>query len=490
MTFVIDGVEMLLDFALETLAQVWDFVCAILDYFGTAWGTVLGWILSLVGGLFGWNEIKANKDIYKQQVRDFGDGLPDQLPHLQSTYETEIDTWFTSAHNSLDSWFGTVADDYGTDAVRLGNASDKTPSDYVGDDDGATWLIDKVTAVIDELFGVNPPLGNSARNKWADMGKNLSDTLDSKLSSTASTMVTSIMSLDEPDSDLGDAMVSALIALFQGVADGVLTAGESLISTVFEILQFLIDNAGKLVDWLDTSLSIPFFSAFYEAAIGSDCSILDIACLMLAIPVTLAGGSPELAGGTDNEVIELTVIIALLSVLTIAGDGIGALPGQKPVGIALFVTGLAIPLVALGLKDSLPDDKASHYEKAFWFAMALGVSLEFSMAIVAAEDPERNMSVPFSILFVAIGITQAVATGGYVIDAVDETNPDTREKELLGAAMLGVGSLATVLRVLMLWRDPPAPAQLVVYAAGQSAAMITNVALNAAICGVDTEPET
>lgn len=42
MTFLIDGVEMLLDFVLETLAQAWDFVSTILDWFGTAWGTVLG----------------------------------------------------------------------------------------------------------------------------------------------------------------------------------------------------------------------------------------------------------------------------------------------------------------------------------------------------------------------------------------------------------------------------------------------------------------
>lgn len=316
--------------------------------------------------MFGWDDIKANKDIYKQQVRDFGDSLPDLLPNLKSTYEDDITGWFTSAQNSVGGWFRAVSGDYGGDKVRQGNASDKTPSDYVGDDDGAiwtqtTWLFDKVAAVIDDLIGVSPPLKDSARS-----------------------------------------------------------------------------------------------------------------------PVR----TRRLQGHRTDRY---------------SGPGVGPDRGRRQHRRAarpetrryrMFVTGLAVPLIALGLKDTLPSDRASHYEKAFWLALVLGVSLKVTLAIVDLENPELDTSIPFSILFVGLGILQAVATAGYVIDATHEEDSDKKTKQLLGASMLGVGSLATVLRVLMQWRDPPAPTQLVIYAAGQGAATITNIALNTAICGVDPAPDT
>ncbi len=89
------------------------------------------------------------------------------------------------------------------------------------------------------------------------------------------------------------------------------------------------------MSWLAQPISIPFVSDLYRALTGDDLSLLDLTCLLAAVPATILldvlTGSPTVAGTEDDT-------------LTSGADA-----GQILLGLANFALGIAGSSLDLGL---------------------------------------------------------------------------------------------------------------------------------------------
>jgi len=68
------------------------------------------------------------------------------------------------------------------------------------------------------------------------------------------------------------------------ISDLLLGTVENLVDLAIDVLSKLVEG---IVDALDASIEIPILSALYRDISGNDLSVLDLACLVVAIPVTL-----------------------------------------------------------------------------------------------------------------------------------------------------------------------------------------------------------
>ncbi len=135
-----------------------------------------------------------------------------------------------------------------------------------------------------------------------------------------------------------------VLAVFETIANDAISLFEALIPAFLDLLETLLD---QIVSWLDEPIDIPFVSALYQRLTGNPLSVLDLVCLLAALPATLIldviTGSPTPAAPTELE------------------GTAGAEAGDILLGIASFVVAdvaAFIDILALDFSLSNPDDKA------------------------------------------------------------------------------------------------------------------------------------
>ncbi|MEP3330582.1 hypothetical protein [Sedimentitalea sp.] len=458
--FLVDGIEQVISFMLTSVKEVWSFVTTILDHFGKFWGSVVGWILKLVGGLFGWDDIIKNKDKFKDRTKTYAKDVPNKLPKVQQTYGTPFTEWLEGVKSDALSWAGAVNDKYGGDEIKQSNESrsddgPKSPADdLVGGDDGVwskvTWLFDKVMALIDELFGVSAPLSSHQSDTLTTKVSALMGTVGSGISSVVSTLFAVLETVVASTSKLGDETVSALLKLFTDTVGSGIGALKDTVDAALVVVQFLIDNVSTIVSWLDKKVSIPFFSSFYKAAIGSTCTLLDMSCLLLAIPATLASKlssstalQAEGASKDDNKTMEAVaagVTIFILGTLTVLGDVLGAYDKS---GLGLLCAGLALCNVLFSLATVSIGDSPLSVEFLFFLIQAVPPIFELVIAETVWEGVVHDST--DAMLYMVIGT--GLMSGLMGLMAFDRSKG---AKDVFAGCMLCSGALSAGLRTMIL----------------------------------------
>ena len=182
---------------------------------------------------------------------------------------------------------------------------------------GASWDPGTITGAFDQFLTA---LDAALTGSFADLPEQIQE----KLAATQDC-------LKDPKSALSTGL-SDLIAVFQALADDMVEFAKAVAEDFLQLLDTLL---GQIVSWLAQPISIPFVSDLYKALTGDDLSLLDLTCLLAAVPATILldvlTGSPTVAGTEDDAVTS------------------GADAGQILLGLANFALGIAGSSLDLGL---------------------------------------------------------------------------------------------------------------------------------------------
>ena len=159
--------------------------------------------------------------------------------------------------------------DGGDSAAALGASFDPTQITQAFED-----FIAKATAALDQDFASLPGQIEQAVKSVAD-------------------------SFKDPKTLLSTAL-SDLMTVFQDLGDDFVKFAQDLASDILNLIATLLE---QVVIWLTEPVSIPFVSNLYQALTGDQLSVLDLTCLLAAVPGTILLdviiGSPTVPD-TDN----------------------------------------------------------------------------------------------------------------------------------------------------------------------------------------------
>ena len=382
--FVLEGVKFIWDFVVDELEQVWDIIGGIFDALGTALGTVVGWLLDVVGFFFDW---KGAIEPARQAVFSLlTETVEQELKKIDlSSTKKEVRSWVekTLTLENFESNTKNVGGKGDTKVANMVYKPAESPASIFGDDgnspfDAATWLVDKATEFIPQLDILPTPIAipelKLAVEKFEKEAKISLDLAAAsfvpKLSKTLEGFIENVGDVTKFEEESLDGILAMFADLVKILREIALTA----IDSVFELIESVVALVPKIIDAFSQPIDIPFISAFYKQIFDRDLTLLDLACLILAIPISildgLAGGVPGAADGiTLRSAVTLgAVCLMFWSVLNLVAEYLD-LTVEQP-RLALFMTLIAdfimIPGVVLGFVKVPGWTAMATDERFFW----------------------------------------------------------------------------------------------------------------------------
>lgn len=223
---------------------------------------------------------------------------------------------------------------------------------------GASWDSGTVIAAFETFL---TSIEHTLSQDFADFPQQIHD----RLASTVDTF-------KDPKSMLS-AGLSDLLTVFQVLGDDMVNFAKAAVPDVMKLADTLV---GQIVAWLDEPVDIPFVSNLYKALTGDQLSMLDLTCLLAAVPGTILldviTGSPTVP---DDE----TTGAGLTSAGTTAG--------RILLGITVYCIGevsVVFDVLSLECSKLRPGNKATTVDK-FISWIDFGVDfLSYSLGMVVS----------------------------------------------------------------------------------------------------------
>lgn len=363
-TFIVDGIEFVVDAVIDTVAKVFDLVNGIFDAIGTVLGTVVGWLLDVIGFLFGWEDIKKQRDAFKAWARSFILAIPQtltdpsigagQLRAFLDGAKTNVADWVAQARKQPIS--GQSFSGLTTGAPTLAGFFQAGGFSALPE---ATWITDKIQDAMEAFSQPLPtPTTPGLSEAMAAFEASLSNVAGA-LEAMVETIAPAIEAwITNPDS-FADGNIDPLLDFIGSNAATAIDALQDLVDTGTALLQLFWNDPQAIVDWLDTSLQVPFFSAFYKAVMKSPFSILDLVCLAAGISAVATDNeiSPPTPGvaadaeqdGWERAMLNLMIIGCLTTGFAAAASAASGEPAPTPVRILVFADSAVAMIVAFGI---------------------------------------------------------------------------------------------------------------------------------------------
>lgn len=272
--WTIDTVDKIADCIEFIIKKVVDSVDKVIDY---------------LKDLFNWQDIIDTQDLL---VRYFNSSFDVVRTKVIPKMETEIDKFLSSIEDKVMGYLDEMIDDFGAD-VSTSEVDEKS----VGDE-----AIDKLNWFIDKIFGDGAPSTTSSDSNSSLGSAEEQQTILAVLEELR-LKLTDLVNQYGPEIidtfiDGIETMVSAVTAgkdAGKRIIGGLLTIAKALLLTGFAIVKTLIAILIKLFKALITLfqqacnaiIQIPIISDLYKIATGSDLTILSVASLLIAAPMTI-----------------------------------------------------------------------------------------------------------------------------------------------------------------------------------------------------------
>ena len=134
---------------------------------------------------------------------------------------------------------------------------------------GASWDPGTISAAFEQFLTA---LENALTGSFADFPEQIQE----KIASTQDNFKDSKSALSTGLSDM--------LTVFQVLADDMAGFAETMAKDFLQLLDTLL---GQITGWLGEPVDIPFVSALYQALTEDQLSILDLICLLAAVPATI-----------------------------------------------------------------------------------------------------------------------------------------------------------------------------------------------------------
>jgi hypothetical protein len=227
-------------------------------------------IIAWLGFLFNWKDILRTHSVMKNIIKQYSVHAVDQL----ASVETSLDTLFTDLEAGLNSWAGMT--DQSINRAPAITAAGLIPG---RDDPQSNWAYHHTENGMDSADSSHTDgvLGNfeTALHDLAAVVTDEIGIIEDMVDQVKAGIVDKISSLSIVD------VVKKIIAV---IGDFVVKSAKNILIKTVDLLRVV---SSAIIDILDASIDIPIISWIYKLITGSDRAMLDLVCLVCAIPATL-----------------------------------------------------------------------------------------------------------------------------------------------------------------------------------------------------------
>ncbi|MBL8235844.1 MAG: hypothetical protein JNM66_00390 [Bryobacterales bacterium] len=257
--------EALYHFVLDTVTAIAHAIEFVFNKIAVFFEDLVKWL----GFIFSWNDILRTHRVLKSMYKTYAKRAVGEI----EGFKAQVDSFFSGVEGKLDEWAGmTVPSTQTVGEVQTANNSQpgsNSPQSH--------WALQHTQ---------NNAGNATATVKGSSPAPGVLATLENLVSEAEQTIQGAFNQLKTQVIDQRDSLTAT--QLVQRVVDIVLKV---LLETAREIfdafLDILASLIGDAVDDLDAELKIPILSKIYKDISGDELSILDLACLIAAIPATI-----------------------------------------------------------------------------------------------------------------------------------------------------------------------------------------------------------
>ena len=230
-------------------------------------------LVQWLGFIFEWNDILRTHKVLKNIMRQYSNSV---IAGLDST-QASLASLFENLENQINAFSGLPA----TTGTLAGYSGSAAPTPGM-DEPQSHWGISQVKS---NISGATSSYAPTVPNSDA-LQQILNDVLDT-IKQESDNMMKAIREIKTQIVDpLPNLTVSEIVERFVAiVADLGLSSVETILTSIIDALQILIQGASGVVD---EPIDIPVLSPIYKEYAGDDLSFLDLACLVAAIPTTIS----------------------------------------------------------------------------------------------------------------------------------------------------------------------------------------------------------
>ncbi|MFD0861679.1 hypothetical protein ACFQ1M_05640 [Sungkyunkwania multivorans] len=278
-SFFVQVIDGLYHFFVEIAGKLYRFILAAITDVVQAIEFVLKKIkvffedlIKWLGFLFKWKDILRSHDVLKNIINQF---MKKTVADI-GVVKTEVNKIFDGIEEHINEWAG-LEDNKTSLSQRSSNTKEMEghhspeanfgtyhlkhgASDSRSNADIAVTITSEVEKLLETLLG--------AVEKEGEIFQNAFDTLKTQVIDQISTL------------SFGD-IVKRLVAI---LADILVESAENIIDTALDIVAILVEG---VIEILNAKLDIPVLSWLYKEITGNDLTILDVVCLIVAIPGTI-----------------------------------------------------------------------------------------------------------------------------------------------------------------------------------------------------------
>ena len=229
-------------------------------------------LVKWLGFLFEWDDIIRTHNVFKNIIKRYTENVVNQI----GNYKKEANQIFTDVEKRINQWAeletvtGSLSDkSSGTDSLPGQNSPQANWGNhhYKNGISSATASSDVKPGITDELEALLNTLVNAVETEGEIFEK--------------AVQVIQNDIIDQIDTlPVGD-LIKRLLAVF---ADILIESVENIVDTTLDVIVILIKG---VLDILDATIEIPVISWLYKEVTGNDLSLLDLGCLLAAIPSTV-----------------------------------------------------------------------------------------------------------------------------------------------------------------------------------------------------------
>jgi hypothetical protein len=252
---------------LNTVAVVVHFVEFVVNTIKIFIEEIIAWL----GFLFNWHDIMRTKRVIKNVVRQYVRMAIGQL----DTLEDKVNDVFGSMESKLNSW-ASIADT-GAAAQSLGQG------DLPGHNDPQTnWALSHTQNGLDSASSD----ATEGSDRVADDAQKLLDDLSSIFTGAIDNPEDMFVQIKEEviDNILSQSPITTLKKILAITGNFILKDVQGIIVKGIDLFKLIADGIMALLDF---SIDIPVISWLYKLITGDNLTMLDLACLVGAIPATL-----------------------------------------------------------------------------------------------------------------------------------------------------------------------------------------------------------
>jgi outer membrane protein assembly factor BamB len=357
-------------------------------------------VVEALSYLFDWGDIVSVHDQLSAKVSSGFDDLKDWVGGISTT---PIDDWFQTVENGIEAAFDDVRNALSGTTVQSSKSGNGNPQAFYNHAGAKSytqtrWFTDKVkqniakspAAPTGSVAGA-PDLGELVTGLISELGQAL-ETDFGNLPGDLKAVFASLCDLVKDPASAGAAAFSSILGLVEDTVLDTLRFADSVIDIAIEVLADLVD---AFIALLTQTIPIPVLSDLYKIVAKRELTLLDLVCLVVAIPTTIiqkaiaaaetgAAEEPTAPGAVVlDENLAYIGALAFYAVMDPFNDMFDSTGASFP-ALSGSVSALDAVILALSFPTDLATNTGGEY--AFWGIQVIPIVLN-AVALATKDNP-------------------------------------------------------------------------------------------------------